>query len=70
MVATLVAQGSALYRLAVELYVKHRPDAGSWCPRCVRPGCRVRNHAGAVVSAAGVDPALLDSPPRRPEAAA
>lgn len=63
-----VAKDSALLRLAVELYVRHRPDAGGWCPRCERLDCPVRSHAGEVVQAAGHNPALLDTPPRRPEA--
>lgn len=67
--ALIIRRRSALYRLAEELYVKHRPDAGGWCPRCERLGCPARSAAAEVVRAAGTDPALLDSPPRRPDAA-
>jgi hypothetical protein len=63
-----VRRDSTLLKTAVELYLRHRPDAGGWCPRCERLTCSVRECAAMVMRAAGLDAALYDSPSRRPEA--
>jgi hypothetical protein len=68
MATAFVRQDSVLYGLAVELYVRHLPGNDGGCPRCFGQQCVIRHHAGEVIRAAGVDPALYDRPPRRPEA--
>jgi hypothetical protein len=69
MLVCTVSQSSILYTVAVGLYTRHRPDAGGWCSRCERLNCPVRACAADVIWAAGADPALYGSPPRRPMSA-
>jgi hypothetical protein len=64
----IVNNRSTLYKTAVELYTRHRPDAGEWCAKCEQVTCLIRQHAATVIRAAGLDAALYDSPPRRPDA--
>lgn len=59
---------SALYHMAVELYLRHQPDGVDRCLTCGRFACATRQHAADVIWAAGVDPALYGSPPRQVEA--
>jgi hypothetical protein len=65
----IVSRESQLFALAVELYLRHQPGADGLRIRCDVPGCIVRQRAAYVMAAAGVDPALYDPAPRRPEAA-
>jgi hypothetical protein len=69
MPACIVNNRSTLYKTAVELYTRHRPDAGGWCSQCERLNCPARACAADVIWAAGADPVLTDSPPRRPVSA-
>ncbi len=66
---TIVSRDSKLFALAVELYLRHQPGADCLCIRCRVPGCAIRQHAAFVMAAAGVDAALYNPAPRRPEAA-
>lgn len=65
---TTVTRDSLLFALAVELYARHHPGPDDACGRCGTAGCAVREHAVRVMTAAGVDSALYDPPPRRPDA--
>lgn len=63
----LVRRDSALFTLAVELFVRHR-SANGYCPRCGPvAACLVQRRTAEVILAANVDVALLESPKRRPE---
>lgn len=64
----LVRHSSALYHLAVELYVRHRLGDDGRCLRCGAWPCLLHGNAAEVIAAAGVDPVLYDRPPRRPAA--
>jgi hypothetical protein len=66
--ANTVHRRSELYEMAVTLYVRHRPAGDNWCPRCRVRLCAPRAGAAQVILAAGVDPALYDPAPRRPQA--
>jgi hypothetical protein len=65
----LVRETSAVFRLAVEQYVRHTPVArADRCSGCRARNCPVRLRAAEVIRAAGVDPGRYDPPPRRPVA--
>jgi hypothetical protein len=69
MTNVLVRSDSALLALAVELFVRHRLDNVGRCPRCGPWAvCRVQERTAHVIRAADVDPVLLVSPKRRPDA--
>jgi hypothetical protein len=60
---------SAIYRLAVEQYVRHTPvPFADRCATCRAPDWAVRHRAAAIIQAAGFDPVSFDPPPRRPVA--
>lgn len=63
----LIRRDSALFSLAVELFVRHHPDDAGRCVRCGAHGpCQTRQCMATVMRAAGADPALFGAPPRRP----
>jgi hypothetical protein len=65
----LVRETSAVFRLAVEQYVRHTPAVRfDRCSACRAHNCPVRLRAAEVIHAAGVDPGRYDLPPRRPVA--
>jgi hypothetical protein len=65
----LVHETSAVFRLAVEQYIRHTPAAyADRCSACRVRNCPVRPRAAEVIHAAGVDPGRYDPPPRRPVA--
>lgn len=65
----LLSRESAVYRLAVEQYVRHSPvPFAQACAACRSRHCPVQRHAAEVIAAAGVDPRSFDPPPRRPTA--
>jgi hypothetical protein len=67
--ALTVNPGSTLFKLAVEQYVRHSPQAfADRCSACRARFCPVQAHATEVIRAAGIDPATYDPPPRRPAA--
>jgi hypothetical protein len=68
MTTPIVRQDSALFALTVELFLRHQRSSTGDCRCCHRPACFAGPHATTVIWAAGVDPALLRPPPRRPEA--
>jgi hypothetical protein len=68
MVRAIVSRDSLLFALAVDLFVRHRPDGQGVCHRC-QAHCYARERAAIVIAAAGVDPACYAVPPRRPVAA-
>jgi hypothetical protein len=66
-VYTIVRDDSVLFRIAVELYLRHYLDGVGRCEACGRFGCPTGGHAAGVIQAAGVNPTFFDSRPRRPE---
>lgn len=65
----VLSRASAVYRLAVEQYVRHSPvPFADRCAACRAQRCPVQLHAAGVIAAAGVDPRSFDPPPRRPVA--
>ncbi|HEY3501696.1 MAG TPA: hypothetical protein VGN37_02780 [Actinocatenispora sp.] len=48
--------GVRLYRMAVDVYRRHRPGVTGRCAACGRVGCSARRHAAAVLAALGDDP--------------
>jgi hypothetical protein len=61
----IVHRDSTLYSTALDLYVRHYPDAGNWCPRCERLHCPIRDHAAEVIQAGGIDPDCFDHQTKR-----
>jgi hypothetical protein len=65
----LIRQDSALFSLALELFLRHRPNRAGGCPRCATAEpCHVERDMDLVLRSADADPYLLTAPKRRPEA--
>jgi hypothetical protein len=56
---TLLSQYSAVFGLAVDLYIRHVPNQQGRC-NCGRFRCLIKANAASVIQAAGIDPRIFD----------
>ncbi len=55
---------ASMFALAVGVYRRHRRDGGGRCQSCGGAVCRLREHAAAIIEAAGVKPADVETSAR------